>query len=128
MRIGKVIGTVTPGRIHSELQTGQFKIIKPFTYKDLIASTLSDSEASEFSGESGEASVNLLLKGVPQPSGEEVVAFDDLSVGIGEWVAFSEGAEAAMAFYPNVKPVDVYAAAIIDTVEIDEAILASVKR
>lgn len=121
MRIGKVIGTVTPGRIHPDLQTGQFKIIKPFTYKDLLASAASESQE-------GETAANLLMKGVPLPSGEEVVAYDDLSVGIGEWVAFSEGAEAAMAFYPNVKPVDVYAAAILDTVEIDEVVLADVKK
>ena len=108
MRIGKVIGTVTPGRIHPLLVSGQFKIIRPFTFKDFKAAhnngTISDG-----------------LKGELVPTGEEIVAYDELSIGIGEWAAFSEGAEAAMPFYPNVKPIDAYAAAIIDTMEIDQA-------
>ena len=124
MRIGKVIGTVTPGRIHSQLRNGQFKIIKPFTYKDLVAST----DAKNAEAPTKETAADLLTSGTLIPTGEEVVAFDEISVGIGEWVAFSEGAEAAMAFYPNVKPVDVYAAAIIDTVEIDEDVWASVRK
>ena len=105
MRIGKVIGTVTPSRIHPLLQAGQFKIVRPFTWKDFKAAH----------AEGG------LSKDALVPTGEELVAYDELSVGVGEWVAFSEGAEAAMPFYPDLKPVDVYAGAIIDTLEISEA-------
>ncbi len=109
MRIGKVIGTVTLSRVHPLLRSGQFKVVRPFTWKDFKAAhaegTLSKSELV--------------------PTGEEVVAYDELSVGAGEWVAFSEGAEAAMPFYPDMRPIDVYAGAIIDTMEISEADLRS---
>ena len=104
MRIGKVIGVVTPNRIHPLLQTGQFKIVRPFTWKDF--------KAAHAQG--------TLSKGELVPTGEEIVAYDELSIGLGEWVAFSEGAEAAMPFYPDLRPIDVYAGAIIDTMEISE--------
>jgi microcompartment protein CcmK/EutM len=109
MRIGKVIGTVTPGRIHPFLRAGQFKIIRPFTWKDFKKAH----------------SVGALSKDELAPTGEEVVAYDELSVGLGEWVAFSEGAEAAMPFYPDLRPIDVYAGAIIDSMEISEEDLRS---
>lgn len=109
MRLGKVIGTVTPGRIHPLLQSGQFKIVRPFTWKDF--------RKAHDGG--------TLCKEELVPTGEEVIAYDELSAGIGEWVAFSEGAEAAMPFYPNVKPIDAYAGAIIDTMEIDEETMKS---
>jgi len=53
---------------------------------------------------------------------EEVVAFDALGAGPGSRIAISEGREAAMPFHPEVKPLDVYNAAILDTliVEIPE--------
>ncbi len=107
MRIGKVIGTVTSSTIHSSLIGGQLKIVRPFTLNDLT-------EDRPMSADGTTDLKTLDIEG----SGTEVIVFDDLSAGIGEWVAFSEGAEAAAAFYPNVKPVDAYAGAILDTVEI----------
>ena len=46
---------------------------------------------------------------------EEVVVFDELAPGLGRRIAISEGREAAMPFYPGVKPIDAYNAAILDT-------------
>ena len=93
MRIGEVIGTVTLCRVHPLLVGTQWSIATPLSLEQLVE------------GKAGTT--------------EEVVLYDELSAGIGEWVSFSEGVEAAMPFYPNVKPVDAYCAAILDTVELD---------
>ena len=42
---------------------------------------------------------------------------DQLGAGVGSRIAISEGREAAMPFYPEVKPVDAYNAAILDTLD-----------
>ena len=44
--------------------------------------------------------------------------YDELGAGIGSRIAISEGREAAMPFHPEVKPIDAYNAAILDTVRI----------
>ena len=93
MRIGEVIGTVTLSRVHPQLVGTQWSVVTPLSLEQLVE------------GKAGTA--------------EEVVLYDEFSAGIGEWVSFSEGAEAAMPFYPNVKPVDAYCAAILDTIELD---------
>jgi ethanolamine utilization protein EutN len=49
---------------------------------------------------------------------EPVVAFDELSAGLGARVGISEGREAAMPFQPRPVPIDVYCAAILDTVHV----------
>ena len=56
-----------------------------------------------------------------QPAGqsdepvEEIVVFDELGAGLGSRIAISEGREAAMPFHPEVKPIDAYNAAILDS-------------
>ncbi len=50
----------------------------------------------------------------PGPSGEEVVAFDDLGAGPGALIGLSEGAEAANPFRPAKRPIDAYNACLID--------------
>jgi Carbon dioxide concentrating mechanism/carboxysome shell protein len=101
MRIGEVIGTVTLSRVHRDLIGTQWSIVTPLSLEQLIDGKVATGGAAE-----------------------EVVLYDELNAGIGEWVAFSEGAEAAMPFHPNVKPVDAYCSAILDTIELDhEAIL-----
>ena len=112
MRVGKVIGTVTPGKIHPLLTTGQLKIVVPFSFDELTAPD--DQPATV------EEARRMLMERQPKNAGREIVVYDELSVGIGEWIAFSEGAEAAMPFYPDLRPIDVYAGAIIDTMEISE--------
>jgi len=100
MRIGEVIGTVTLSRVHPLLVGTQWSIATPLSLEQLVE------------GKAGTT--------------EEVVLYDELSAGIGEWVSFSEGVEAAMPFYPNVKPVDAYCAAILDTIELDHAAVGKI--
>ena len=50
---------------------------------------------------------------------EEIAVFDELGAGVGSRIAISEGREAAMPFYPEVKPIDAYNAAILDTLDYD---------
>lgn len=93
MRIAKVIGTVTLSQVHPTLQGFRWVIAVPYSLKGLKA---------------GKA------------DGEDLVALDEMGAGFGQTVAVSEGAEAAMAFFPNKKPLDAYCAAVLDQVSIAE--------
>ena len=53
-----------------------------------------------------------------EPAGEELVVYDELGAGQGSLIAISEGGEAAQPFYPNMKPVDAYNGAILDSVDV----------
>ncbi len=89
MRIGKIIGTVTLNTRHPSLAGASFKLAVPQSWDNLQE----QSDAWQ----------------------EEVVVFDELGAGFGSTIALSEGREAAMPFYPDVKPIDAYNAAILDT-------------
>jgi ethanolamine utilization protein EutN len=52
---------------------------------------------------------------------EPLVTYDELGAGIGSLIAVSEGAEAAQPFYPDLKPIDAYAAALLDRVDVPAA-------
>jgi len=93
MRIGEVIGTVTLNRWHPSLTGACFKLVVPLSWDNLL-------------GRSDEPM-------------EEIAVFDELGAGTGSRIAMSEGREAAMPFYPDVKPIDAYNAAILDTLEIE---------
>ena len=93
MRIADVIGTVTLNRRHPSLTGGRLKLVVPLGLADLV-------------GQRGEPA-------------EEIVVYDELGAGVGSRIAVSEGREAAMPFYPDVKPIDAYNAAILDHVNID---------
>jgi len=93
MRIGEVIGTVTLNRAHPSMRGSRLNLVVPLTWDNLL-------------GRSAEPA-------------EEIVVFDELAPGIGSRIAMSEGREAAMPFYPQVKPVDAYNAAILDTLDYD---------
>ena len=95
MRIGTIIGTVTLSRKIDELRDGRFLIVQP---------------------NSGAA-----LRGQEQPTAETVVIYDELGAGTGTLVAFSEGREGAMPFYPDKVPTDAYCSALLDNVELTEA-------
>lgn len=92
MRIGKVIGRLTLSRWNAAVAGSQWKLVVPMNEND--------------------------LSGGAEPKNEELVAYDELSVGEGQIVALSEGAEASMPFYPNNKPIDAYVAAILDTIDL----------
>jgi ethanolamine utilization protein EutN len=90
MRLAEVIGTVTLSRGHPTLQGLRYVIGVPLSLKSLREGGPGD--------------------------GEDLVIVDELGAGVGSRVGFSEGVEAAAPFYPNKKPVDAYAAALIDRV------------
>ena len=92
MRISKVIGTVTLSRCHPSFVGARLKLIVPMSLAN--------------------------LRGESPPTADDLVAWDELGVGIGDLIATSEGAEAAQPFRPENKPVDVYNAAILDRVEL----------
>jgi ethanolamine utilization protein EutN len=91
MRIADVIGTVTLNRAHPSLLGARFKLVVPLSWDDLAG------------------------RGVePQ---EEIAVFDELGAGVGSRIAISEGREAAVPFHPEIKPIDAYNAAILDTLD-----------
>ena len=93
MRIGEVIGTVTLNRWHPSLAGARFKLAVPLSLSDLT-------------GREGEPA-------------EEITVYDELGAGQGSRIAISEGREAAQPFYPDVKPIDAYNAAILDNVSVE---------
>ena len=93
MRIGEVIGTVTLNRRHPSLSGARLKLVQPLSWDNLT-------------GRSDE-------------SMDEIAVFDELGAGVGSRIAMSEGREAAMPFYPEVKPIDAYNAAILDTLQFE---------
>jgi ethanolamine utilization protein EutN len=96
MRIGKVIGTVTLSRSHESLLGACYRLTVPMSLDDLKQSR--------------------------EPAAEELVVYDELGAAIGSRIAFSEGGEAAQPFYPNMKPVDAYNAALLDQIEITQPV------
>lgn len=93
MRIAKVTGTVTLNRCHASFHGARLRLAVPLSLAE--------------------------LRGESQPQADEIVVWDVNGAGIGSLVAVSEGAEAAQPFRPEQKPVDAYAAAILDSVELD---------
>jgi microcompartment protein CcmK/EutM len=93
MRIGEVIGTVTLSRAHPSLSAARFPLVVPMTWAELTSGAT--------------------------PAGEALVVYDDLGAGQGSRIAISEGGEAAQPFQPELKPVDAYSAAILDSIQID---------
>jgi len=89
MRIGDVIGTVTLNRAHPSMTGASFKLVTPLSWDNLA-----DRWDERL---------------------EEIAVYDELGAGLGSRIAISEGREAAMPFHPEIKPVDAYNAAILDT-------------
>ncbi|MCG8584548.1 MAG: carbon dioxide concentrating mechanism protein CcmL, partial [Pirellulales bacterium] len=92
--IGKVIGKVVLNRSHPSFHGATLKVAVPLDLE------------------------HLLDRNDQEP--EELVVYDELGAGQGSKIAISEGGEAAQPFYPEMKPVDAYNAAILDSIEIDE--------
>ena len=92
MRIAKVVGTVTLNRCHPSFQGARLRLVVPLSLAEL----------------KGQA-----------PQADEMVAWDDHGAGLGSLVAVSEGAEASQPFRPDLKPVDAYASAILDSVDLN---------
>ncbi|MDR1480051.1 MAG: EutN/CcmL family microcompartment protein [Planctomycetaceae bacterium] len=92
MRIGKVIGTLTFSKLHESLRGSSWRVVVPLGVGNLREGLALDSE--------------------------ELVVYDDLAAGEGDLIAFTEGAEATKPFYPSLKPVDAYNAAILDKIDL----------
>lgn len=56
-----------------------------------------------------------------------LVVWDQLGAGVGSRIAVSDGAEAAQAFRPELKPVDAYCSAILDAVHVDPRAVQQLK-
>jgi ethanolamine utilization protein EutN len=95
MRIADVVGTITLNSVHPSLVGYRFKLVTPLSWDDLA----------------GRAVEPL----------EEIAVLDELGAGVGCRIAISEGREAAMPFHPEIKPVDAYNAAILDSLDYDPA-------
>ena len=91
MRVCDVIGTVVLSHRLDNVAGGRFLVVQP----------------------RGLAS---LRDGSPSTA-EPIVAYDEISAGIGSVVSVSEGREAAMPFHPRLVPIDAYVAANLDHVE-----------
>jgi ethanolamine utilization protein EutN len=96
MRIANVIGTVTLSRRLADVPPGQFIVVQPLSLETLGG------------GAGGGA--------------EPLVAYDELSAGVGERVGFTEGREAAVPFEPRKVPLDAYCGAILDAVHVDREV------
>lgn len=92
MRIATIEGTVTLNRCHPSFSGQRLRLATPLSLEELRQRT--------------------------SPAGETLVVWDELGAGIGSLVAFSEGAEAAQPFRPEMKPVDAYCAAILDDIHL----------
>lgn len=95
MRIADVIGTITLNIVHPSLKGQSFKLVTPLSWDHLAGREC-------------------------EPL-EEIAVLDELGAGIGCRIALSEGREAAMPFHPEIKPVDAYNAAILDSLDFDPA-------
>ena len=90
MRIGRTIGSITLTEAHPTIRGGLLRLVVPLQAEDL------DDEDG--------------------PSAA-IVAWDELSAGNGQLVAFSEGGEAAQPFQPEGKPIDAYISALVDRID-----------
>lgn len=93
MRIAKVIGNLTLNRCHPSFDGARLRLAVPLTYEELTEEL--------------------------DPAGEPLVVWDELGAGLGSMIAISEGPEASQPFRPAIKPVDAYAAALLDAIQLD---------
>ena len=101
MKIHQVIGNVTLARCHPCFHAARILATQP-----LEQSTLTGVEPAE---------------------PELVAVWDDLGAGIGNFIAVSDGAEAAAPFKPELKAVDAYCSAILDEVHVDPRAVKKLK-
>ncbi len=92
MRVAEVIGRVTLNRCHPSLLGATWRVVTALDRKG--------------------------LQGDKGGRGEPFIVFDENGAGEGSLIGVSEGAEASAPFHPNSKPIDGYAAAILDHVEV----------
>ena len=96
--MGRVIGRVTLNRRLPELKPAALLVVDPF-------------DAAALQGHASDAPRG---KAAPQ----SLVVFDELGANQGQIICISEGAEATMPFGKLNVPIDAYATAILDTLDI----------
>lgn len=101
MRIAKIIGKVILSRSHPSYAGANLKLAVPYSFDNLAE--ISDEEA------------------------DSVVVWDQLGTNSGTLIGMAEGPEAAQPFRPEIKPVDAYAAAILDSVNLNDAAITKTK-
>lgn len=67
------------------------------------------------------------LGGAPDTTPDLTVVWDERGAGLESRIAVSDGAEAAQAFRPELKAVDAYCSAILDSVHIAPDAVAQLK-
>jgi microcompartment protein CcmK/EutM len=102
MRIAKVIGNVVLSRSHPSYDGANLKLAVPYTFDNLDET--SDEEA------------------------DTVVVWDQLGTNSDTLIAMAEGPEAAQPFRPEIKPVDAYAASILDSIDLHEASMIKLRK
>ncbi|MFK7737797.1 MAG: EutN/CcmL family microcompartment protein [Pirellulaceae bacterium] len=97
MKVYRVCGSVTLSRCHPSYEGAVLRAIEPEGHSTL---------------------------GGPAPKDPDLlVMWDERGSGLGSQVAVSDGAEAAQAFRPALKPVDAYCSAILDQIHVkDDAV------
>ncbi len=100
MKIHQVLGSVTLNRCHPGYVGARLLATRPL-----------DAE---------------VLGAAENPEADLVIVWDDLGAGEGAKIAVSDGAEAAQPFRPELKAVDAYCSAILDTVYIDPETLKQI--
>jgi ethanolamine utilization protein EutN len=103
MRLAQVKGRVTLNDRLADWPVGSLLICEAFDAEALVA---------------GDSDV---VRRKPMP--ESLVVLDNLGAGANDWIAVSEGREAAMPFHPDKRPVDAYCVAILDRVDVDTMLL-----
>jgi len=100
MKIAKIIGTVTLNRSLPEFANARLKLAAPMALAEVAENT--------------------------EPTADQLVVWDELGSGYGQRIAFSDGAEAAQPFRPELKPVDAYTSAILDDINLDQPTIKSI--
>jgi len=101
MRVAKIIGKVVLSRSHSSFDGANLKLAVPLSLGNIDGS--SNEEA------------------------DSVVVWDELGAGDGAIIGMAEGPEAAQPFRPDLKPVDAYVAAILDSINLHAQTVAELK-
>ena len=102
MRIAKIIGKVVLSRCHPSFQGANLKLAVPYSLDN--------------------------LDGTSHDEADTIVVWDELGAGNGSEIGMSEGPEAAQPFRPALKPVDAYAALLLDAVNLDLKTIKKIKK
>jgi ethanolamine utilization protein EutN len=102
MRIAKIIGKVVLSKSHPTFDNANLRLAYPLTLEN--------------------------LDGTSNAEADTIVVWDELGAGDGSLIGLAEGPEAAQPFRPEMKPVDAYAAAILDSIDLHNPSVESIKQ